>query len=628
MSSTVSRQREQRKLDFKRTEETISRLQRLQENRSGGKISDTRLAATPEYDPENPFDDRSLNAHASKITLDEARSTRRSSPTNNVITKSTTPRESIRTRSTLTKSNLSPPPVSTTPQSMKSETQSSESNRPRLRRRQTAAEGEDIASKVEHIETQSRQEYRPRTNRVEQRKKESEKTQNSSHISPPKRSPQKLRRRTEVFTTPEVKEQPSRGHLSEETKQALATLEKTLQQLKSLSPEASRFTNDSPSNLRSDLASKPLDSSSRRRLNRALSPSKERTELDKGHRSSSRQMETTAKTGTDVCEKAKPRSSFLARVEQARSQPQPDDQKVERKENTPLRTEAQTQTNSVRRRRSLYSYTPPKLVDKELQCNLGITSKEQEYSGETSASSIKIGEESVDDLVRSHGTEEDGKVRQFLQGVRILVDVRDQDGEDASALWTEKLRNVGAKVYTKVPQMPRKSRSSSSNKVERTENEKVYAPAVDCIIYKNGKPATLHYHRSQVEAGREPVIVGVNWILHCLREGKRVDENDYLVEVGKQAIFSGRRTSMTPKRAPSSHDQVDQNNPAQSQPPKLADMLARKKVIQNAPVRPSPLANKCWNLDASTSSTISTATTTITNFTMNSTTRSTYTPSR
>ncbi|PWN32634.1 uncharacterized protein FA14DRAFT_191721 [Meira miltonrushii] len=615
MSSTVSRQREQRKLDFKKTEETISRLQRLQENRSSGKSSEnhTRLA-TPQYDPENPFDDRSLNAHARELTLNEVRSSRKSPSTNNAVTKSITPREPIRTRSALTKSDLSPPSLSTTPQTAKSEKQSSD--RPRLRRRQTTAEGEDNASKVEHIETQSRQDYRSRTSRAEQREKE------SSLSSPPKRSPQKVRRRTDIFSTPEVKEQPSRGHLSEETKQALATLEKTLQQLKSLSPETSRVGNDSPIGARSDCASKPLDSSSRRRLNRALSPSKERIESERNPRASSRQMETTAKPGSDMSEKPKPRSSFLARVEQARSSPQPEEQKEERKENTPLRAEAQTQTNPIRRRRSLYSYTPPKLVDKELQCNLG----EYDHSGETSASSIKIGEESVDDLVRSHGTEEDGKVRQFLQGVRILVDVRDQDGEDASALWTEKLRNVGAKVYTKVPQVPRKSRSSSSNKVE---TEKVYAPAVDCIIYKNGKPATLHYHRSQVEAGREPVIVGVNWILHCLREGKRVDENDYLVEVGKQAIFSGRRTSMTPKRAPPSNDQVNQSSTSsQSQPPKLADMLARKKVIQNAPVRPSPLANKCWNLDASTSSTISTATTTITNFTMNSTTRSTYTPSR
>ena len=619
MSSTVSRQREQRKLELiQKTEETLSRLQRLQENRS----NHTRLA-TPEYDPENPFDDRSLNDKAREITLNKGQSGRRIPPTDNAITKIVSAREPIRTRSTLTKSNPSSPPVSSS-QSMRFEQQSSESNRPRLRRRQTTTEGEDVAAKVEHTETHSRQEYRSRTNRAE---KDKGKLQSSSFISPPKRSPQKGRRRAEVFATPEVNAAPSRGELSEETKQALASLERTLEHLKALSPEASKIGLDSPSGLRSDSTSKPLDSSSRRRLNRALSPSKERIEIERNYSNSSRQIEGAIKTGTGAFEKPKSRSSFLTRVEQARSQPQADQQVEERKENTPIRTEAQTQTNPIQRRRSMYSYTPPKLVDKELQCNLGMMSKEQDCSGETSASSIKIGEESVDDLVRSHGTEEDGKVRQFLQGVRILVDVRDQDGEDASALWTEKLRDVGAKVYTKIPQVPRKSRSSSSTKIERIESEKVYAPAVDCIIYKNGKPATLHYHRSQIEAGRKIIIVGVNWILHCLREGKRVDENDYLVEVGKQAIFSGRRTSMTPKRAPSSHDQISQNSSAHSQP-KLTDMLARKKVIQNAPVRPSPLANKCWNLDASTSSTISTATTTMTNFTMNSTTRSTYTPSR
>jgi hypothetical protein len=34
-----------------------------------------------------------------------------------------------------------------------------------------------------------------------------------------------------------------------------------------------------------------------------------------------------------------------------------------------------------------------------------------------------------------------------------------------------------------------------------------------------------------------PVVVGVNWILECLQQGCKVDETNFLVEVGKQAIF-------------------------------------------------------------------------------------------
>lgn len=200
------------------------------------------------------------------------------------------------------------------------------------------------------------------------------------------------------------------------------------------------------------------------------------------------------------------------------------------------RAEATTQTKPVSRRHSLYSYTPPKRVNKEQQCGPG-TNDDEAKEANASASSMVIGDESVDDLVRSHGTEEGGQNRQFLHGLKVLVDVRDQDGEDASAVWMEKLRSVGAKVYSKPPQPSRRRKSSAAAKQECSSDEAV-APALDCIVFKHGKPATLHYYRSQVDAGRQPVIVGVNWVLHCLRVGEKVEECDYLVEVGKHPLFA------------------------------------------------------------------------------------------
>lgn len=148
-----------------------------------------------------------------------------------------------------------------------------------------------------------------------------------------------------------------------------------------------------------------------------------------------------------------------------------------------------------------------------------------------STSSIVIGDESLDDILRSHGP------RLFMEGLSVLVDVRDQDGDDASSAWIEKLRSVGATVLSKAPVATRR-KSSGEAESRGSAEAGSRGSRVDYIVYKNGKPATLHWYRARVEEGSAPAIVGVNWILACLREGKPADVQNYLVEVGKQPAFA------------------------------------------------------------------------------------------
>lgn len=116
----------------------------------------------------------------------------------------------------------------------------------------------------------------------------------------------------------------------------------------------------------------------------------------------------------------------------------------------------------------------------------------------------------------------------FLRGLRILVDVRDQDGEDASSAWVTMLKEWGARVFLRPPTLTPDGASTLSH-----------------IVYKGGRPSTLHAFRSAPEP--KPLLVGVSWVLRMLQEGKRTDETAYLVELGKEAVF--RKVSMMPKRS-------------------------------------------------------------------------------
>jgi hypothetical protein len=153
------------------------------------------------------------------------------------------------------------------------------------------------------------------------------------------------------------------------------------------------------------------------------------------------------------------------------------------------------------RRRSLYTYVPTKREDAD--------------AGERS-----IGNVSTSLMVSSGvvGTEPESAMHasrktRFLRGLTVLVDVRDQDGEDASACWVEMLKNAGAKVMLRFGERK-----------------------LTHIVYKSGRPSTLHSYRALEDP--KPYVVGISWVVKCLEQGQKADEEPYLVEVAKQAIFT------------------------------------------------------------------------------------------
>ncbi|SPO28615.1 uncharacterized protein UTRI_04493 [Ustilago trichophora] len=194
------------------------------------------------------------------------------------------------------------------------------------------------------------------------------------------------------------------------------------------------------------------------------------------------------------------------------------------------------------RRRSLYTASEGDRSIGNLSTSLGISGNASASEGDTSTV----------------------KKARFLRGLTVLVDVRDQDGEDASACWVEMLKNAGAKVLVRFGERK-----------------------LTHIVYKSGRPSTLHTYRALEDP--KPHVVGISWVVACLDQGKKADETPYLVEVGKQAIFATkRRTSMGPKQAPSSATSI-RELPKEM----LKDVeVARKKLLAHAPAVPSPLRRR------------------------------------
>jgi len=308
--------------------------------------------------------------------------------------------------------------------------------------------------------------------------------------------------------------------LSAGTSNALAELEASLARLKAHSTKASspsarrkaRSPLPSPSQDQggSRSSNQQLEAAPSPRSRRSLSPAKEmrqmQLELDK------------SKTAGEGASSSPPKVSFLQRIEQKRAEAV-----------SPLTSsssslpEAQSDTS-----KAVLQEKDAKLGPKKVAKRYSYTPTQRQP--EAGSCSIVIGDESIDDMVRQR------KASKFLSGIRVFVDVRDQDGEDASSGWTEKLKSVGARVYSKIPSSS--SSSSSSNDQSKSSSSQV---KLTHIVYKNGRPSTLHYLRSMTSnptGPAPPIVVGVNWILQSLQQGTKIDERDFLVEVGKQAIFS------------------------------------------------------------------------------------------
>lgn len=154
------------------------------------------------------------------------------------------------------------------------------------------------------------------------------------------------------------------------------------------------------------------------------------------------------------------------------------------------------------RRRSLYTFVPTRREDGDGDRSVGNVSTNLGVSGYA-----------ADSACEADACASASKKQRFLRGLTVLVDVRDQDGEDASACWIDMLKNAGAKVMVRFGERK-----------------------LTHIVYKSGKPSTLHSYRGLDEP--KPYVVGIGWVVACLEQANKADEAPYLVEVAKQAIFA------------------------------------------------------------------------------------------
>lgn len=176
---------------------------------------------------------------------------------------------------------------------------------------------------------------------------------------------------------------------------------------------------------------------------------------------------------------------------------------------------AAIRADKAARRKSMRGYVPVKreLSSTDLSRDDGDSSRAGVGNTTGNTTGITVGNSSIIGAVGAVAATQRGRRNRPLRGLAILVDVRAQDGEDASITWVDMLRNVGAKVYV------------------RPVAEREYTH----IVYKSGKPATLHAFRSHKDP--KPFVVGVQWVLKCVQQGAKVDEEPYLIEIGKEAVF-------------------------------------------------------------------------------------------
>jgi len=59
--------------------------------------------------------------------------------------------------------------------------------------------------------------------------------------------------------------------------------------------------------------------------------------------------------------------------------------------------------------------------------------------------------------------------------------------------------------------------------------------SVTHVIYKSGRPTTLQWYRKQEDP--KPHIVGIGWITGSKKNGKRIPEEGYIVDVAEENVF-------------------------------------------------------------------------------------------
>ncbi|KAM5531113.1 hypothetical protein V8D89_015227 [Ganoderma adspersum] len=110
-----------------------------------------------------------------------------------------------------------------------------------------------------------------------------------------------------------------------------------------------------------------------------------------------------------------------------------------------------------------------------------------------------------------------------LKDCRIFVDVRTEDGDDAGSLFVDMLRDLGAKILTRVG-----SRCTH-------------------VVFKNGLQSTLKSYRMRSDP--KPHVVGIAWVVECAEQQRKVEEARFAVNLTLINIAGGnkRRKSMLPK---------------------------------------------------------------------------------
>ncbi|KAL0955988.1 hypothetical protein HGRIS_002165 [Hohenbuehelia grisea] len=118
--------------------------------------------------------------------------------------------------------------------------------------------------------------------------------------------------------------------------------------------------------------------------------------------------------------------------------------------------------------------------------------------------------------------EEPKKTLDILHECIIFVDVRSTDGTDTSEPFTSALKDMGARLLTRVGQ------------------------TCTHIVYKDGLSSTVNGWRNMKT---KPFVVGVSWVAECAEKLQRVDESRFLIDFQLENVAGvmKRRRSMIPK---------------------------------------------------------------------------------
>ncbi|KIJ65865.1 hypothetical protein HYDPIDRAFT_87545 [Hydnomerulius pinastri MD-312] len=102
-----------------------------------------------------------------------------------------------------------------------------------------------------------------------------------------------------------------------------------------------------------------------------------------------------------------------------------------------------------------------------------------------------------------------------LKRCAIFVDVRTEQGDDAGSLFVDMLKGLGAKIMGRIGQ------------------------SCTHIVYKNGLPNTLTRYRLLNDP--KPHVVGIAWVVECVEQRARVDEEKFKVDIDTINVAGGNK---------------------------------------------------------------------------------------